>query len=274
MQTKQDRNDRPLIDCDIHNSVPSLETLHPYLADHWVDYVTYSAFDGPEANDYPAGSPIAVRPDYRDESSSPPGSQLEHIQKHVLDAWELELGILTCIYQVSAVHNEDLAAALASAVNRWQIEAWLEPESRLRGSIVVPSQNPLLAAREIERVGDHPGFLQVIVPVRSQAPYGNRRYDPIFQAAERHNLVVGIHYGGAPGHPSTPSGWATTFVEEYAGMSSVFQSQVISLITEGAFDRFPAPPRGPDRGRIYMGSVIDVAARQRMEGAAKRYPVG
>ncbi len=240
MQRKKDRDGQPLIDCDIHNSLPSLETLQPYLADHWVDYTKYSAFEGPGANDYPAGSPIAARSDFRTDSNGPPGSRLNQVQSEILDAWELERGILTCIYQVSSVHNEDLASALASAVNNWQIEGWLEPESRLRGSIVVPSQNPLLAAREIERVGGHPGFVQVIVPVRSQAPYGNRRYDPIFEAAVRRDLVFGIHYGGAPGHPSTPSGWATTFVEEYAGMSSVFQSQVISLVVEGAFDRFPA----------------------------------
>jgi uncharacterized protein len=55
----------------------------------------------------------------------------------------------------------------------------------------------------------------------------------------RHDLVVGIQYGGAPGHPSTPSGWALTYLEEYAGMAQVFQSQVISLIIEGVFDRFP-----------------------------------
>ncbi|MEZ4615642.1 MAG: amidohydrolase family protein [Caldilineaceae bacterium] len=129
--------------------------------------------------------------------------------------------------------------ALATAVNQWQVEQWLEQESRLRASIVVPSQNPQRAAAEIERWGDHPGFVQVVLPVRSDAPYGNLRYDPIYAAATKHDLVVGIQYGGAPGHPSTPVGWATTFVEEYAGMAQVFQSQLMSLIAEGVFDRFP-----------------------------------
>ena len=239
VQSKAERNGQPLIDCDIHNTVPSLETLYPYLPEHWVDYTTYSAFTGPDVSDYPAGSPIAARSDFRLASDGMPGTRLEQLREQVLDPWELKLGILTCIYQVSCVHNEELGAALAAAVNAWQVEAWLEPEPRLRGSIVVASQNPLLAAREIERWGEHPDFVQVILPVRSRAPYGNSLYDPIFKAAQRHDLVVGIHYGGAPGHPSTPSGWATTFIEEYAGMASVFQSQVISLVMEGAFDRFP-----------------------------------
>ena len=80
------------------------------------------------------------------------------------------------------------AAALASAVNDWQIAEWLEPEPRLRASIVVPSQQPELAAREIDRVGGHPGFVQVFLPVRSAMPYGNRRYHPIYEAAVRHDL--------------------------------------------------------------------------------------
>lgn len=167
-------------------------------------------------------------------------SGLSMLRTQALDVMPSEIGILNCAYRVSAVHNSDLAAALATAVNQWQIAEWLNREPRLRASIVVPSQQPELAAREIDCFGDHPSFIQVIMPVRSEAPYGNRRYDPIYSAAVRHDLVIGIHYGGSTGLPSTPAGWALTFWEEYAGMAQVFQSQVLSLIVEGVFDRFPA----------------------------------
>ena len=237
MRTLGDRGGRPLIDCDIHNE-PALESLQAHLPDHWVDYTSHSGFRGPDASDYPPGLPLTARADFRD-GDGPPGSTLAQVRGHVLDAWELEHGILTCNYQASSVHNADLGAALAAAVNTWQIEEWLEPEPRLRASVVVPSQDPVLAAAEIDRVGGVPGFVQVILPVRSLVPYGNRRYDPIYAAVVRHGLAVAVHYGGAPGHPSTPSGWPTSFVEEYAGMAALFQSQVNSLIMDGAFDRFP-----------------------------------
>jgi predicted TIM-barrel fold metal-dependent hydrolase len=227
------------VDCDIHNELPSLKTLYPYLADHWVDYCNESAFVGPDANDYPKGAPLTARPESKPAAGGPPGSDLELVRSQVLDAWLVEVGILTCAYRVQSVHNLDLAAALATAINRWQIDEWLAKEPRLRASLVVSSQNPDLAAQEIDRFADHAGFVQVVLPVRSLIPYGNRFYDPIFAAAVRHNLVVGIHYGGAPGHPPTPTGWPSTFLEEYAGMAQVFQSQVISLVIEGAFDRFP-----------------------------------
>ncbi|MEM7530618.1 MAG: amidohydrolase family protein [Chloroflexota bacterium] len=235
-----------MIDCDIHNELPSLDALLPYLPDYWCDYINESAFVGPDANDYPANAPITASPSVRTvaaESQTRPASTLAQIQTQVLDqildTGTVDYGILTCSYRVPAVHHPDLAAALATAVNRWQVEHWLEPEPRLRASIVIPSQNAELAAKEIDRWGDHPGFVQVMLPVRSLLPYGNRIHDPIYAAATRHDLAVGIHYGGAPGHPSTPSGWPSTFIEEYAGMSQVFQSQVMSLIVEGSFDRFP-----------------------------------
>jgi len=231
---------QPVIDCDLHNELPSLETLYPYLADHWVDYCLESAFRGPDANDYPANAPITAQPNTKPENGLA-GSDLALLREQALDApsYQVEVGILNCAYRVTSVHNHDLAAALATAVNQWQVDHWLDQEPRLRASIVVPSQNPERAAAEIERWGEHPGFVQVVLPVRSDAPYGNLRYDPIYRAATKHNLVIGIQYGGAPGHPSTPVGWATTFVEEYAGMAQVFQSQIMSLIVEGVFDRFP-----------------------------------
>lgn len=54
------------------------------------------------------------------------------------------------------VHNPDAAAALASAVNDWLSAEWLAHELRLRAALVVPSQQPEMAAREIERLGGHP----------------------------------------------------------------------------------------------------------------------
>ncbi len=229
---------RPVIDCDIHNAVTSLETLVPYLEDHWVAYIRESHFRGPSANDYPGGAPTSARQGTR-PATGPPGSNLELMQKQVLDPWDVEVGILTCGYWVQSVLNEDLAASLATAVNQWQIDHWLEKDARLRASLVVPSQNPILAAREIERFGDHPGFVQIVLPVRSYSLYGKSEYDPMYAAAVKHNLAIGIHFGGASALPPTPVGWPSTYIEECADMAQIFQAQVLSLISEGAFARFP-----------------------------------
>jgi uncharacterized protein len=222
-----------MIDCDVHNEVPSIAALIPYLDAHWQEYVTRSAFKGPEDTAYPPNAPTTRRP------GAAAGTELGQIRSEVLgDA--TELAILTCIYGADSIHNPYLAAAIAKAVNDWQIEQWLDPEPRLRGSIVVPATQPELAEIEIDRVGGHPGFVQVLLPVRSYQPYGTRQFHPIYAAAERHDLAVALHFGGCPGTPPTAVGWPSYYIEEYAGMTTIFQTQLMSLLVEGVFDRFPA----------------------------------
>ena len=228
-----------VIDCDIHNELPSIDLLFPYLDDHWVDYIRNVGFGGPGASDYPPGAPTSARPGSMPGDGGPAGSSLGLVQEQVLDPWATEIGILNCTYRVQSIHSDDLSVAIATALNRWQVDHWLTLEPRLRGSLVVPSQLPAQAAEEIRRNGDHPSFVQVMLPVRSYIPYGKRFYDPLYAAAVEHDLVIGIHFGGAPGHPPTPVGWPSTYLEEHAGMAQVFQSQVTSMVVEGVFDRFP-----------------------------------
>lgn len=235
--------DNPLgqafIDCDIHNTVPRVEALFPYLSQHWREYITQSAFKGPVDTAYPRGARIAARPGSVPPDGGPPGSDLTVLREQVLDPWGVEIGILACDYAAESIHNPDAAAAMASAVNDWQLAEWLEREPRLRASLVVPSQQPEMAAREIGRLGDHPGFVQVFLPVRSPMLYGNRHYFPLYEEAVRHDLAIALHFGGAPGNPPTGAGWPSYYLDEYAGMAQVFQSQVLNLIVEGVFDRFP-----------------------------------
>ncbi|HUG62386.1 MAG TPA: amidohydrolase family protein, partial [Methylomirabilota bacterium] len=225
------------IDCDVHLVVPSVEVLMPYLTDHWRAYIRETAFKGPTDTAYPRGAAVSgAQPggDWRE-----PAPDLAELRVAIFDSGDTELAILTCAYAVDGIRNPFAAAALASAVNDWQIEHWLEQDSRLRGSVVIPSQDPQLAAEEIARVGGHPGFVQVHLPVQSEALYGTRRYYPIYEAVLRHDLAIGIHFGGGAGNPPTAVGWPTYYAEAYVGMAAVFQSQLIGLVAEGAFDRFP-----------------------------------
>jgi predicted TIM-barrel fold metal-dependent hydrolase len=220
-----------VVDCDIHTAIPNTEALSPYLSDHWREYIRTSAFKGAVDTAYPPNAPT---------TRAPQGvPDLEAVRRDVLDPWSVEIGIVNCAYAVDSLHHPDTAAAMAAAVNDWLVAEWLDKEPRLRASMVVPTRVPQMGAQEIDRVGNHPGFVQVLLPVRSEAPYGHRRYLPIFEAAARHDLVVSLQFGGAPGNPPTGSGWPSYYIEEYVGMAQVFQTQLLNLIVEGVFDRFP-----------------------------------
>ncbi|MGI8915027.1 MAG: amidohydrolase family protein [Chloroflexota bacterium] len=211
-----------MIDCDVHVHPLTVEALFPYLPRHWVEHVKQSQFKGPTDRYY--SKDVAA------------GATREEITAHS----DCERLILNCCYAIDGLHNPDAAIAFASAVNDWLIAEWLEQDDRLRASLVIPIQLPEAAAIEIARVGRHPGFVQVFLPVRTQHPLGNRLYHPLWRAIVEHDLVAGIHYGGAPGNPPFPSGWPSSWLEDHAGMAQVFQSQVCSIVAEGVFDQFPA----------------------------------
>jgi predicted TIM-barrel fold metal-dependent hydrolase len=79
----------------------------------------------------------------------------------------------------------------------------------------------------------------VLVLASGDALLGKRQYWPIYAAALRHGLPIGIHAGSAYHNPNTAAGWASTVTEDYVGQAQAFQSQLTSLICEGVFSKFP-----------------------------------
>jgi predicted TIM-barrel fold metal-dependent hydrolase len=229
-----------VIDVDV-NVVPKLTSLYPYLDGAWIQYAEERGWAGPSPSlIYPRGLDATAGPQWRSEDGAPPDSTLPVLQGHILDPWEVDHAILNCTWPIDT-GLVDLSVALARAANDWLIAEWLDPDPRVRASIVVPTHSdPAAMAAEIDRVGDHPGFVQVLLPARSGIPYGRRSYWPVFDAISRHDLVAGIHFGGVnDGQPSSPLGWASWYAEEYAAEVQVFEAQLGNLVAEGTFQRYP-----------------------------------
>lgn len=236
---KPARQKLAVIDCDIHNAMPNDQTLYKYLSPRWRRHHETIGGRSHVGNFYPRAMKNAARHDSWPPSGLPPGGDLPFLQKQLLDQWDLEYGVLNCLYGVGGELNLEFGAALAQAINDWQIVEWLEPEPRLRGSIIVPYEDGDLSAAEIDRVGDHPGYVQVLLVVRTGAPLGHRKYWKMYEAAVRHNLPIGIHFGGASGGPITGCGFPSHYIEDHGGMPQAFYSQVISMVTAGIFELFP-----------------------------------
>jgi uncharacterized protein len=228
-----------VIDCDVHNVVSSIKDLEPYLDRHWREVIATSQFAGPTDKAHPPNLATSQRADLVSVADEPQGVTLESVREQLLEPFGVDQAILSCDYGVESVRNPDAAEALAGAANDWQVAEWLERDQRLRAAIVVPSGQPEMARRELERACEHPGFVAVYLPVRSAIPYGNRVWWPLLEAAAERELVVELHFGGSSGLPPTAAGWPTSWLEEYVDMASAFQSQLTSLVAEGTFDRFP-----------------------------------
>jgi predicted TIM-barrel fold metal-dependent hydrolase len=182
------------IDCDIHPAVPSTTALLPYLPEYWHDqflnrHIERSPFT---LMSYPPNAPASCRPDWRVENGLP-GSDVAALRRQALDAFGTSIAICNVLHGAVALFNADMAAVLCAAINDWTARELLDRDPRLRASILLPMQNPELAVREIERLaGDH-RFVQVLSLVMGDALAGDRRYWPVYQAAERHGLPVALH---------------------------------------------------------------------------------
>jgi len=226
------------IDCDLHPAAPSIKALHPYLSDHWREASVLRGMDELESIAYPSNSPLSARPDWR-PAKGKPGASLDMMRQQALAPFGTRIGICNPLYGVQLLFSEDMALGFARAVNDWLAKEWLDAEPRLRGSIVVPMQNTEFAVEEIERCAADRRFVQVLLLVAGDTPLGRRHYWPIYEAAQRHGLAVGIHAGSTYRHPVTPLGWPSYYTEDYAAQASAFQSALTSLICEGVFSKFP-----------------------------------
>jgi uncharacterized protein len=228
------------IDCDLHPAMPPTPVLLPYLDDYWRDQIVNRHIDKYTfvLTSYPPNSPLSARPDWRSADGAP-GGDLDMIRRHALAPFGTRLAICNMLHGAVALFNEDMAAALCRAVNDWVARELLDREPRLRASILVPLHNPQLAVAEIERVAADRRFVQVLVFAMGEMLLGRRLYWPIYAAAERLALPIGIHAGSTYHHAPTASGWPSHRVEDYVAQSAAFEAQLLSLLTEGAFHKFP-----------------------------------
>jgi predicted TIM-barrel fold metal-dependent hydrolase len=225
------------IDCDVHPTVPGWAALTPYLEPFWRDSVEERGIGTLESISYPPGAPLTARADFRGPDALAATSATD--LGPVFERWGADVAILNCLYGIQLVFNEDMAAAFARALNDWIAREWLDRDPRLRASIVVPLQNVEHAVDEIERRAPDRRFVQVLVLAMGEMPLGRRALWPLYAAAERHGLPIGIHAGSAYRNPVTALGWPSYYIEDYAAQSQGFQSQVASLVSEGVFAKFP-----------------------------------
>jgi len=231
-------------DCDIHPARPSDKVLQPYMEKRWFEhYQTYGARlrqayqKGPA---YPKSQPNAARRDAYPPEGGSPGSSLSFLQKQLLDENNCVLGILNPTGENGqAFQNREFGTAVCHAMNEWILHDWLEPEPRLKGSLVVPFEDADAAVKEIERYAGNPHFAQVLMLNRTSEPPGQKRYWKVYEAAVAAGLPVGVHAFGFGGTPVSGSGWPSFYIEDMVGHAQSCQAFMTSMILEGVFERLP-----------------------------------
>jgi hypothetical protein len=140
------------------------------------------------------------------------------------------------------LENPDIAAALCAAYNDWLAGYCSTDPGRLVGVALLPQQDPVLAAAELERAVDGHGFVGGVIRPNK---VGGRTvdhpdFDRLWEAAQRLDVPVGLHEAYLSGIDAV----GVDRMPSYAGchvVSHVFEQMTGMLVTTlaGIFERFP-----------------------------------
>lgn len=146
------------------------------------------------------------------------------------------------LLKLAVLPQIDYAAAVARAYNAWLIDRWCTREKGLLGVLVAAPQDPLDAAREIERYAKEPGIVGVYLPTAGVDPlWGHRKYDPIYQAAQDADLPVLLHSVTVvhPVFPCQVHQFDTELARHAVAHTFSMMANLVSIVTTGVPVRFP-----------------------------------
>jgi predicted TIM-barrel fold metal-dependent hydrolase len=233
-----------VVDSDVH-PVPKAGQLAPYIPEPFRSkyYLSHKKGDTIiyDAPDYAYAKAMRVDtfPDDGNFAGSDPNMALRQaIVEGGSDVCVLEPGFGTH-------YLPEMSQALCTGMNHWLANHWLDGANnwheRWRGSICVAIEDPPGAVREIEEWAGHPFMAQILIRAEPRPAWGSPQYDPVWEAATRHDITVACHLsrGRDDMMPMPPVGFPSYNHDFMVTYSLLAANQVMSLIFDGVFDRFP-----------------------------------
>lgn len=137
------------------------------------------------------------------------------------------------------IEDPELAAPVARAYNEWAVDDFMARQNRIIVPAVLPLPDSADAVKEIEWAAER-GFQSVFLPTGTQPgrEWGMECWNPLWDAAAAHNMVLAFHIGTGAGDTKVyrgPGGAVVNYMETtYPGMRVISQ-----LVASGALDRHP-----------------------------------
>ena len=156
-----------------------------------------------------------------------------------MDESGIDMQILSLTGPGVQVMDKDTAVGFSTFANDWLAEKIKAHPDRFAGLAACAPQDPVAAAKEIERAVTKLGMKGVIINSHTHGEYlDNEKFWPIFEAAEALDVPIYIH-------PQGPSkGLIQPLLERgldgaIYGFSVEVGMHTLRIIVSGAFDRFP-----------------------------------
>lgn len=156
----------------------------------------------------------------------------------------VDIGVLfpDHLLKLAVLTQDEYAAALGRAYNAWLLDTWNSVDRGLLGCILACPQDPHDAAREIEKYANEPSMVGVYLPCAGVDPlWGHRKYDPIYEAAEKADLPVLLHAATVthPVFPFNNHGFDTEIGRHTCSHTFSMMANIVHMITTGVPVRFP-----------------------------------
>jgi predicted TIM-barrel fold metal-dependent hydrolase len=243
----------PLIDCDVHNNPKHPKEYLEYMPARWRDLLTASGdsslpgLQAPFIGSTSVPNGLAKRHETYSEKG-PPGSDLDMMREHLLDAFDIETAVLGHdVGSQAALLNGELALVVCRASNDWMADRWLGAggDDRLCGAILVPTQTPSEAAAEIRRVAQNQRFVSALIAFNGLGkPLGHPANHEMYEAMAEVGVPMHVHvnggeYFGAAANLAAGGGPFGYKFEQYQHVHQPTVNHLTSLIVQGVFEKYP-----------------------------------
>jgi uncharacterized protein len=158
-----------------------------------------------------------------------------------LDAGPLDVAVLypSFFLQIGAIYDSEWPVAGCRAYNSWvSAEIVAKSGGRLKAMAVLAPQDPDEAALELRRAVETLGLSGGMLPADTPFLFGDRRFDPVYAAAEQLDVPIAVHASGthlAGGKPFP------VFIQTHSyNHPAAVIGQFTSMMFEGVFSRYPA----------------------------------
>jgi predicted TIM-barrel fold metal-dependent hydrolase len=136
--------------------------------------------------------------------------------------------------------QDDRPYVLAKGYMEYMLDKVLDAAEGIHTAIPIPHQDPTDALSLIEDYGDEDAVVGLCLITKGpEPPLGHRRYEPVYEAAQKRGLPVIFHAGGSSLDDFYVSGFER-FIESHSlGFLWSVMAQVTSVVMQGVPEKFP-----------------------------------
>jgi uncharacterized protein len=235
----------PIVDCDVHPMYERLDDLFPYMSRAWRRH-----FEERGVRTYARARDRYNHPNktYRVDALPGKGGAAGSDREFTLATHMEPFGITSALllpqqpYGVTAWGNSDAAYAFLAANNDYFRDTWVGFDDRYCLAVTVSPHDPSAAAAEIRRHADEPGVIGVQLLLMGTM-MGDSSFDPIYEASIESHLPIAVHQSGSEGcyytSQAVAGGVPRSYGERHAVLTQVGAANVVDLIVNGTFEKFP-----------------------------------